>query len=147
LDDVLIIGSVVSNCSHFQLIGGDPLGNIGHVHRKYMESANMIVAKQVMHMLLDVFPGAIIWHSFPHLNLDNNGEQFSGDLNDWNKAFSYVDSLVKCSSLPYDRILYVDLRLEQETRQSEYRDVIHHPGKLSMDLVAHMLRKLKYSVS
>lgn len=143
VNDVIIIGSVISNTSHFRDIGGCSGCPFGVVHKQFLDSANEVVAHQVLHMMMEAFPGVIIWHSFPHLRLANYNEKYDGDTNDFNNGFEYIDSLVKCGSVNYDRVLFVDLRKDQKLREADYRDLIHHPGAMSMDYVNLMLSYLK----
>ena len=106
-----------------------------------------LTGDDILEMLLRVFPGPIIWHSYAYLNMKKNQHISSNKLNfspvhtnlDLNRCFAYGNSMMKCAARGKDRVTFVNLQPLQARRISEYSDLIHHPGKISRDIVFSML--------
>ena len=89
-------------------------------------------------MALSVFPGRIVWLSYPMLN----SMQSDPTVNDLIlKVNRMVRDAVRLVNVP--RIAYLNLAPLQFESLAQYTDTVHHPGPLSekiIRLLAHMLQ-------
>ena len=138
--DVLIIGSVPVDSEYFKKLGGHSSAPFHISAPQWLESQLHLRVHDILEMLLRTFPGAIIWHSYPFLNMNKNS--FGNDLafGDLNRCFSFGNSLIQCYARSYPRIAFLDLTSMQARRLPEYNDLIHHSGKISEDIVEIMLK-------
>jgi hypothetical protein len=101
-------------------------------------------AEFMARMLLNVFPGRIMWISYPLLKISTDSNELDLELN---KLVKKVNSITQkgvelaqqSSSVSLldggERIMYLDLAPLQEENIHLYSDIIHHPGKLSEMIV------------
>ena len=141
--DILVLGSTPCNTTHFQLIGGNSLAAFRTAGPQHADASIHADHAEIIRMLLRVWPGLIVWHSFPHLrmSLDTSGHVAA----DWdlNQCYSAIDARLRCATRLFtDRVRFLDLRGVQRLRESEYADFIHHPGALSEVAVAMLFRLL-----
>ena len=84
-------------------------------------------------VLLKAFPGTILWHSYPALDMARHVGPRPFDIN---SCFARINDAISCAlDTPMlrasARIRFVDLRPLQQPRVHQYADFIHHPGELS----------------
>ena len=148
--DVLVVGSIPCNTSFFLSNGGRSTQGF-HIsapeHALASKHANM---STLALLLLQSFPGPIIWMSYAHLDWKLNS--FAAKI-DVNECFEYIDSRMKCALSQFDRIRFMDNRLLQKHYISNfnlckqnctapYLDIIHHPGAISEAITRSILLML-----
>ena len=82
-------------------------------------------------MLLRVFPGRILWLSYPYLNLKDESNRLNEVINKMMR-----DAVYSISKLhPNPRIQFLNLEPIQSENLQLYSDIIHHPGTLSEHII------------
>lgn len=145
-NDVLIVGSLLSNNSYATSRGHNSWLPFHVSGPQFTDAAEHADAAVVFQMLLDTFPGRIIWHSYPFLRLELDGHK-SPFLN---YCFRQLNQLTACVLARFTkqhqqqahRLHFIDLEPLQKTSIEKYVDLIHHPGELSNVIINLLLRML-----
>lgn len=95
------------------------------------------IAMAMGSMLMTVFPGRVLWLSYPVLNILSSDPTV-------NDLIVKVNKMVRDGVRKVDnpRLAYLNLAPLQLEHLQQYSDVIHHPGSLSemiIRLIANML--------
>ena len=131
--DVLVVGSIPINVSHFRSIDGDSKAQLHICGPKFAEANAVANLTSIAMVLLKAFPGTILWHSYPALDMARHVGPRPFDIN---SCFARINDAISCAlDTPMlrasARIRFVDLRPLQQPRVHQYADFIHHPGELS----------------
>jgi hypothetical protein len=136
-NDLLVIGSVPSSDAFTAKIPGfDPYAPFDQTAKWWMDGANDNNAAELVDMLLEIFPGYIIWHSFPCLNIAYD-IQGHADLTT-QKQLQTAGHKVKAAIIGRERAVFLDVYGLQSTNLDLYKDMIHHPGEFSTMIVKLM---------
>lgn len=143
--DVLVMGSLVFDSLQFHQQGYTTMESLDRMLVGAAASARNITHNVVVvDMLLRVFPGLIIWHSYPFLHAAKNDVKLAWDINACSRAVSKQALCAASSARDYrSRIEFVDLSGIQSTRLDLYKDLIHHPGILSEQILKVLLSMLR----
>ena len=95
------------------------------------------MARAMGSMLLTVFPGRVLWISYPVLNILSSDPTV-------NDLIMMVNKMVRdgVREVNDPRLAYLNLAPLQLEHLQQYSDVIHHPGSLSemiIRLISNML--------
>ena len=147
-DDVLIVGSLLTNLTSFFAMGGnsDSPGGLPELAVRAAEaSAGGADGRVLLSWLLAAFPGRVLWHSYAWVDMNQSKWSRTWVPWDMNPCIAYVDETARCAveSLNHPRLGFLDLRDLQKKHPDGYVDIIHHPGTLSEDIVRAMLQTLK----
>ena len=141
--DVLFVGSTPCNTSLFGALSHS-LASFEHSAPAHALASAHADHEAILKMLLRVFPGAIIWHSFPHLVMRHHrGKVPPFELN---RCYETIDHRMRCAARQFERVRFLDLRHLQQQHNASYRDFIHHPGLISDTVVRQMLSMLRLRV-
>lgn len=148
VNDVLVVGASSLNLSHFRELEASPAFS----NRGAVAAVLATLPQQVQHdnvqMLLDVFPGAVVWHSLPiwHLERDTQlaATRASAFPNNRNHCIGFFNSQLRCAILgePSGRIQFLNVWNDMRLRLDELIDQVHHPGRLTEMVLTHLLAML-----
>ena len=99
--DVLIIGSMLTNLTHFVAHGGSSLGrNLPQTSLKIAAGTASANGPFVISALRAAFPGSLLWHSFAHIDM-NASKWIRGrprwDTWDVNPCLAFIDEAARCA--------------------------------------------------
>ena len=141
--DVLVVGSLPINITHFKAIGGSSFSSLEKAGPAFAAANAAADLPMLEQMLVHGFPGAILWHSYAYVDMARH----TGDRSfDFNHCFDRISNATACAlsrgraGAGPSRMHFVDLRALERSRLSEYADAIHHPGKLSEAIVKELVR-------
>ena len=98
-------------------------------------------------MVLSVFPGRVLWVSYPMLNCPAGDANCPASMNGLIQSVNRmvrdgVKKALERSSSSSSRMAYVNLAPLQLESLREYSDLVHHPGPLSEKIVRLLARVL-----
>ena len=145
--DLLVIGAmptnetVVSHMPHY-----NPYLPFGDTAPYWLLGAEGLDIASLVDSLLSVFPGYIIWHSYPYLVLEKDRSKAGHKCllacqDQMYKASHEVQAALRGRS---ERAMYLDLWEYQSRHKNQYGDMIHHPGNLSTHAVNLMVQAWKH---
>jgi hypothetical protein len=144
-DDVLIVGSMLLNSSAYFAASHGP-----RMLKSFDEDAPMSLlalrhanATRMVETLLGVFPGLVIFQSFPHIVMSMHTGQKDAPF-DIRDCYSQIDALTECAVRHFPlRARFVNLRPLQQSQEAYYQDSIHHAGPLSEAAMRHVVGLLR----
>ena len=113
-------------------------GNFRGFKAKFAEANAVANFTSIALVLLRAFPGLVLWHSYPALDMARHMGPRPFDIN---ACFSRINDAISCAvsdatlQRAFLRLRFVDLRPLQQSRLHEYADFIHHPGEISERIV------------
>jgi hypothetical protein len=129
--DVLVLGSTLSNISHFRSLGGGtytaPFNALGPIHARALLHTNV---RAVVSVVTRHFPGTIIWHSYAFLRLSLTDEDYVKH-GDPNRFYALLNSAVRCAAALEPRVVFLNLAGFQQMHLNTYEDAIHHGHMIS----------------
>ena len=131
VDDVLVVGSMASNATAMRDWYGAPATSVADDAPRRVEATRRSDLAALLSLLLTVFPGLVVWHSYAHLVARHDTHGRVGPAT--NLAIAEHNELVMRASwrAASRRLRYLDLSGLQALHEDEYHDLIHHPGALS----------------
>ena len=137
--DLLVVGSVARGWRD----GGQQLGDF---LPRCEEALNHTNFPQLLRMLHDVFPGLIIWQSYPFVlrERDNYRRVLPEHVEGIRRMNARTEKAIKSFQEGYAtacdaRILFDDFWPLQVKHADMYQDAIHHPGPLSSIIVQQFM--------
>ena len=144
-NDVLIIGSLPHNTTLNAAVNGSTRE---WRRQNVLAFRQTRVYSEIVEMLLEVFPGAIIWHSYAFWVMGRDKEalgpmaRHESDLNICNR---FSTAKMRCAIIKHGtgRMQYFNMWPHLSKHWPQYADQIHHPGPLTEAAVFAMLSALK----
>ncbi|CAE7197278.1 unnamed protein product [Symbiodinium sp. CCMP2456] len=145
--DLLVVGSVAANDSYMIARGWrDGRPQIADFLPRWEEALNHTNFPQLLRMLHDVFPGLIIWQSYPFVlrERDSHRRLLREHVETIHRMNARTEKAIKSFQEGYAsacdaRILFDDFWPLQVKHANMYQDVIHHPGPLSNIIVQQIM--------
>ena len=93
--------------------------------------------------LLKLFPGIIIWHSYPYLHTQYEDNSYPYHVS-INQCRELITLQIKCmiQKVNHPRLRFIDVSHYLSMHEEAYQDMIHHHGKLSDDVVNMIMRMI-----
>jgi len=143
--DVLILSSAIVNSTGFE---GSNMSWFKYFTKiiKSQESYNIdhLSAHKILDIISSVFPGAIIWLSYPYIGVNEALATTlfgASPIESVEKVNTFMRTVIEsyCS----DRVIYLNTYSLLKDHKHLYRDFIHHPGQLSDMVVTSIFSLLK----
>lgn len=156
-DDVLVMGSIFGDSSFMDKVHGKM--SAAQAGPNWMKAAIENDNPGTVDMILHAFPGAVIFHSYPAINMKpyekEAAKKKKKQATPWDLNVCYRDlaKIEKCAiktaierkgkrAMKSPRAAFIDLFPIQQGKFDLYTDAIHHPGKLSEEVLEHMFGML-----
>lgn len=134
--DILVMGSIPMDVAMFREAkmssSARTLEQILHA----VHFSNVSFATDMIDIVLDYFPGTVIWLNYPFVISKNHA------------LLGYIDSYSKVTwdavnnSIYKHRIKFLNLKAIQMENKALYADFIHHPGALSKLIVSYIYQHI-----
>ena len=144
--DLLVVGSVAANDSYMIAPSwGDGGKQIADYLPRWEEALNHTNFPQLLRMLHEVFPGLVVWQSYPFVlrERDSHSRLLPEHVEAIHRMNARTKEAIKSFQEGYAtacdaRMLFEDFWPLQVKHADMYRDLIHHPGPLS-NIIVHQI--------
>ena len=143
--DILIINSRIMDVELFKELGLSSKIRFSDIKATDIDAeiklTNISYASDIIDIVLDFFPGTILWVNFPYIKSINNE-----NYHDLNKGYDYFNTItskaIDIKTSEKHRLKYMNVLPLQMENLNHYSDNIHHHGPLSQLIIDYIFQHI-----